>query len=230
MFINNVKKNQKDIVYSVEMKFYQVIIKKFCSQSCATTYQNLHTIKTEETKRKISESLKKYNKENPRTCNEQTLKRKQTKLVKNKKSLKKNTSIKKYCLKCGNELVTKNAVKFCSNKCHSEYEHEKAYRDYLENNYKYCRGNYTPKQFYNEFLKEQNYTCACCPSKNEHNGLPLKFVIDHIDGDASNNKRENIRLVCPNCDSQLPTFKSKNKNSTRRNYWREHLFKKIKEE
>lgn len=34
--------------------------KKFCCQSCATTYQNLHTIKTEETKKKISEGLKKY--------------------------------------------------------------------------------------------------------------------------------------------------------------------------
>ena len=204
---------------------------KFCCQSCATTYQNLHTVKTEETKKKISESLKQYNKENPRFCNEQTLKRKQrNKSDKNNKGSQKNVKIRKYCLQCGNEIISKNAVKFCSNKCHSEYVHKKAYEDYLNNNDKYCRGNYTPKQFYNEFLKEQNYTCACCPSKNEHNGLPLKFVIDHIDGDASNNKRENIRLVCPNCDSQLPTFKSKNKNSTRRNYWREHIFRKIKEE
>lgn len=35
-------------------------------------------------------------------------------------------------------------------------------------------------------------------------------------GDAANNRRENLRLVCPNCDSQLDTYKSKNKNSARK--------------
>ena len=43
------------------------------------------------------------------------------------------------------------------------------------------------------------------------------MILDHIDGDASNNTRENFRCVCPNCDSQLDTYKSKNKNSARTN-------------
>lgn len=37
------------------------------------------------------------------------------------------------------------------------------------------------------------------------------MVIDHINGDATDNRRENLRLLCPNCDSQLPTFKSRNR-------------------
>lgn len=41
------------------------------------------------------------------------------------------------------------------------------------------------------------------------------FVLEHIDGNADNNSRINLRLVCPNCDSQLATFKSKNKHSAR---------------
>lgn len=36
-------------------------------------------------------------------------------------------------------------------------------------------------------------------------------------------------MVCPNCDSQLETFKSKNKNSSRRNYWKEKIIRENKE-
>ena len=45
-------------------------------------------------------------------------------------------------------------------------------------------------------------------------------MLDPIDGNAENNNRENLRLVCPNCDSQLDTYKSKNKNSARAKYRR----------
>lgn len=62
---------------------------------------------------------------------------------------------------------------------------------------------------------DQKDKCAICGMNREWNGKPINFVLDHIDGDASNNQRTNLRLVCPNCDSQLDTFKSKNKKSAR---------------
>jgi len=68
------------------------------------------------------------------------------------------------------------------------------------------------------FLKEQDYKCAICNAPNVWNSMELVFILDHIDGNADNNERSNLRLVCPNCDSQLDTYKSKNKDSARAKY------------
>ena len=84
------------------------------------------------------------------------------------------------------------------------------------------RANYSPRIFKKDIIEEQGGKCAICGMDNEWNGKPLVFVIDHIDGNASNNTRENLRCVCPNCDSQLPTYKSKNKNGARHYYRYKH--------
>lgn len=150
-----------------------------------------------------------------------------------KNELKEHNEIKedkRLCLNCGKEINSrfKNA-KFCCQKCSSEHIHKKAYIDFLTNPEKYCNGGYTPKAFKEEFMKEQNYICAMpgCNQTPIHNGKPLVFILDHIDGNSANNRRENLRMICPNCDTQLDTYKSKNKNSTRRNYWKEHIYKTI---
>lgn len=63
--------------------------------------------------------------------------------------------------------------------------------------------------------------CGICGMKPIWNGKELVFIIDHIDGHASNNRRDNLRCICPNCDSQLDTYKSKNKCGER-SYYRYH--------
>ena len=70
-------------------------------------------------------------------------------------------------------------------------------------------------------LEEQEHKCDICGMQDNWNNKPLVFILDHIDGHANNNIRTNLRLVCPNCDSQLDTYKSKNKNSDRL-YYHEH--------
>ena len=64
-------------------------------------------------------------------------------------------------------------------------------------------------------LEEQQHKCAICGISDIWNDKELHFILDHINGDASISCRKNLRLICPNCDSQLDTFKSRNKNSAR---------------
>jgi hypothetical protein len=65
-------------------------------------------------------------------------------------------------------------------------------------------------------------TCSIC-GVTEWMDKPVPLVCDHIDGNSRNNNIDNFRLVCCNCDAQLPTYKSKNKNG--RKYDREYYEK-----
>ena len=71
-------------------------------------------------------------------------------------------------------------------------------------------------------LEEQAGACVLCGCPATWRGAELRFVLDHVDGDASNNRRDNLRLICPNCDSQLPTFKARNRGKGRA--WRRQRY------
>ena len=60
----------------------------------------------------------------------------------------------------------------------------------------------------NNLLK---YICDCCGIGPEWRGNPMPLILDHINGKNNDNRIENLRFVCSNCDSQLETYKSKNK-------------------
>lgn len=51
--------------------------------------------------------------------------------------------------------------------------------------------------------------CICGQGPTWH-GQRLVLQLDHINGDRTDNRLENLRILCPNCHSQTLTFTGRN--------------------
>lgn len=61
------------------------------------------------------------------------------------------------------------------------------------------------------FTKEDvEYKCSICGQEPFWNGKEMTLILDHINGKNHDNRLENLRWVCPNCNSQLDTTNGKN--------------------
>lgn len=62
-------------------------------------------------------------------------------------------------------------------------------------------------------LKEGYFTedrCDKCGLGAEWQGAPLTLQLDHVDGDPTNNTLDNLKIICPNCHTQTPTWGGRN--------------------
>lgn len=53
------------------------------------------------------------------------------------------------------------------------------------------------------------YKCKECGLDPIWNAKPLSLVLDHENGIPNDHRLENLRFLCPNCNSQTPTFAGK---------------------
>ncbi|AUE23389.1 hypothetical protein Ro1_00166 [Raoultella phage Ro1] len=124
------------------------------------------------------------------------------------------------CLCCKKECkIKKNTLsKYCSNKCQRDYEYKARVESWLRGEYL----GYTGKtaqiaNFVRRYLLEtRGEKCESCGWSKRHpvDGAIL-LEIDHIDGDARNCEPSNLKILCPNCHAMTPTFRARNKISSR---------------
>lgn len=100
--------------------------------------------------------------------------------------------------------------KYCTSYCKSQETKNRVQLE-ISNGKVWGHSSFTLRQY----LKDtRGNKCQIC-GISEWQGKPLVVIMDHIDGNSTNNNLDNLRLVCSNCDANLPTYKSKNKGNGR---------------
>ena len=132
----------------------------------------------------------------------------------------------KNCL-CGCEKQCKTVKsKFYSHECQQDYYYKLNIIDWRENK-KFQRNEsaYVP-QFIRRYLFQKfgNKCCKCGWKEVNPATKKVPLQIDHINGDACDNREQNLQLLCPNCHSLTETFGSLNNGKGRENRrkWRQN--------
>jgi len=79
--------------------------------------------------------------------------------------------------------------------------------DILVNGSTYNRYHLKRRLIEEGFLK---YECAKCGMGGTWMGEHIVLILDHINGISNDNRLDNLRLLCPNCNSQTKTFAGRN--------------------
>lgn len=83
---------------------------------------------------------------------------------------------------------------------------KKPIEEYLKENIS-IKSHSLKSRLIKEGFKENK--CELCGQLPEHNGKLLVLQLDHINGNHTDNRLENLRILCPNCHSQTETFSCK---------------------
>jgi len=57
-------------------------------------------------------------------------------------------------------------------------------------------------------IKKRGHQCERCELKTWQ-GKPITLEVDHVNGDRTDNREENLKLYCPNCHALTPTWRGR---------------------
>lgn len=103
--------------------------------------------------------------------------------------------------------------KYCSNECQIAYQRKNYIDEWKSGKQEGTKGKFQLSNHIRAYLFEINDNkCSLCGwgQVNPYTGL-IPLEIDHVDGNAKNNKPENLKLLCPNCHSLTSTWKGSNR-------------------
>jgi predicted small secreted protein len=71
----------------------------------------------------------------------------------------------------------------------------------------FSRGHLKDRLYNDGILKRE---CCLCGQDENWNGMKIALILDHINGVCDDNRLQNLRIVCPNCNAGLDTFAGRN--------------------
>ena len=186
----------KDIPIDIRYGFNTYKERKFCSESCAASYNNRG-------QNRYKNALQKQ---------KQIKSKKKIKTSKDKIPRLKKVS---YCINCGSEISY--GRKYCSKQCEKDYNYNQYIQRWKNGLEDGMSGEISLRRYIKRYIREKfNNKCAECGwcKVNPHTGnVPLE--VHHIDGDYTNNKEDNLTLLCPNCHALTSTYRASNTGNGR---------------
>ncbi|MFW6219729.1 MAG: HNH endonuclease signature motif containing protein [bacterium] len=144
----------------------------------------------------------------------------------NKLKIKRNTKNRKnyhkrkkrICLNCGK--ITTN--KYCNSKCQNDYRRNEIFKKIEAGDTTLNHKQY--KKYLTHKYGEKCMECGWCEIHPITGNVPIEM--EHIDGNSENNSLDNLKLLCPNCHSLTPTYKSLNIGNGRHKRMKRYYNKK----